>query len=345
MIGVTRHDELCGNEPGMFTVARRSVRVEVAEQAGARPRSTRAAALSVMMGGCRRDHGSFPSLAPPIFVIWGGIPRPTAVRLGGEALCSDTLHELTQDDLIVLRDLGSASIVDLRTAAELDRTGRGLLGAEPVDYLHLSVIDEDGGESRGIPAPADDDLAHRDPWYLEIGRERVPVQALTMVGYVFEPPARFPLRGRKGLHRGPGSAVLDIVGVEREVIVEDYVLDRQPHGADPDVPFAERWRRPTCRGAARGSAGGRSSDDGRISFGARPALRWGAPMGAGGRSEPRVPRGDGGCSSAPPDSAHRVTCAEEPRTVPASLASGRRGQGYLHQHGQDGEHPDTPRDR
>ncbi len=157
-----------------------------------------------------RDLGGYPT-------THGGATR------WGRLFRSDTLHELTQDDLTVLRDLGLASIVDLRTAAELDRTGRGLLGAEPVSYLHLSVIDEDGGESRGIPAPADDDLANRYLWYLEIGRDAL-VQALTMVGDASSYPLVFHCAAGKDRTGVLAALVLEIVGVEREVIMEDYVL-------------------------------------------------------------------------------------------------------------------------
>ena len=278
-----------------------------------------------------RDLGGYPT-------THGGATR------WGRLFRSDTLHELTQDDLTVLRDLGLASIVDLRTAAELDRTGRGLLGAEPVSYLHLSVIDEDGGESRGIPAPADDDLANRYLWYLEIGRDAL-VQALTMVGDASSYPLVFHCAAGKDRTGVLAALVLEIVGVEREVIMEDYVLTASRMELILTRLLRSDGDPRQRRGAARGSASGRSSDDGRVSFGVRAALRRGAPVGAGGRSERRVPRGDGGCPGQRRRIvAHRVISVEEPRAVPAGLASGRRGQGYLHQHGQDGEHRDTPRD-
>ncbi len=92
-----------------------------------------------------------------------------------------------------------------------------------MNYLHLSVIHEDKGESRGIPAPTDDVLSNHYLWYLDIGRDALS-QALQVIG---DPPG-YPLvfhcaagKDRTGVL---SALVLDLLGVRREVIVEDYVL-------------------------------------------------------------------------------------------------------------------------
>ena len=119
--------------------------------------------------------------------------------------------------------MGLSTIVDLRTSAELERTGRGLLGPEPIDYRHLSVIQDAEGEAMAAPAPAGEDLSERYLWYLDVGRQPL-VDALTL----FAEPARLPLvfhcaagKDRTGVL---AALVLDILGVDPEVIVADYVI-------------------------------------------------------------------------------------------------------------------------
>jgi protein-tyrosine phosphatase len=157
-----------------------------------------------------RDLGGFPT-TDGRFTKWGTLYR------------SDALHELTEEDMAVLRKIGLRSVIDLRTATEVDRHGRGPLGAEETEYFHLSVIVEDGGESRGIPAPVDDDLANRYLWYLEIGGEAL-VRALQVLGDPSSYPLVFHCAAGKDRTGVLAALVLEIIGVEREVIVDDYVL-------------------------------------------------------------------------------------------------------------------------
>jgi protein-tyrosine phosphatase len=154
----------------------------------------------------------------------GGYPTSDGrITRWGQLFRSDTLHELTEADLQTLRDIGLASVIDLRTAAELERTGRGLLAAEPLRYLHLSVIQEEGGGSQGAPTEAQEDLAQRYLWYLDVGREAL-VEALRMVGDQTSYPLVFHCAAGKDRTGVLAALVLDILGVERDVIVEDYVL-------------------------------------------------------------------------------------------------------------------------
>jgi protein-tyrosine phosphatase len=157
-----------------------------------------------------RDLGGYP-IVDGGFTRWGSLYR------------SDALHELTEPDIKVLRDIGLKTILDLRMEAEVSKSGRGRLGSEPARYHHLSVIDEDGGESRGIPAPTDDDLSNRYMWYLDIGRGSV-VQALNILSDSANYPLVFHCAAGKDRTGVLAALVLDIVGVERGVIVEDYVL-------------------------------------------------------------------------------------------------------------------------
>ena len=157
-----------------------------------------------------RDLGGYPTAD-------GGVTR------WGRLFRSDTLHELTEDDVSLLRHLGLKSVIDLRTGTEAERSGRGLLGAEAAGYFHLSVIDNDAGESRGIPAPIDDSLANRYLWYLEIGREAL-ARAITIIANDANYPLVFHCAAGKDRTGVLAALILDIVGVERRSIVQDYVL-------------------------------------------------------------------------------------------------------------------------
>ena len=157
-----------------------------------------------------RDLGGYPTTD-------GGMTR------WGQLFRSDTLHELTEADLEVLRGVGLASVIDLRTATELERSGRGLLGNEAIAYLHASVLQEEGGESVAVPAPSDDDPAERYLWYLEVGH-RALTEALTMIADPKNRPLVFHCAAGKDRTGVLAALVLDILGVEHSVIVDDYAI-------------------------------------------------------------------------------------------------------------------------
>jgi protein tyrosine/serine phosphatase len=140
----------------------------------------------------------------------GGYPcRDGRVTRWGRLFRSDTLHELTEADVGVLRSMGLATIVDLRTRRELERTGRGPLGSEAVDYRHLSVLPED--------------LAERYLWYLDAGRPAL-VEALTLLTRPTSFPLVFHCAAGKDRTGVLAALVLDILGVDPAVIVADYVI-------------------------------------------------------------------------------------------------------------------------
>ena len=141
----------------------------------------------------------------------------------GRLFRSDALHELTEDDLEVLRQVGLATVIDLRTATELERTGRGPLGDEPIAYLHASVLQEEGGESVATPAPPEGDQAERYMWYLDVGGDAL-AKALTLAAGPANQPVVFHCTAGKDRTGVLAALVLDILGVDHSVIVEDYTI-------------------------------------------------------------------------------------------------------------------------
>ncbi len=123
----------------------------------------------------------------------------------------------------VLRSLGLATMIDLRTARELGRTGRGPLAEEPIAYRHLSVIQEGEGEALAAPAPPGEELGERYLWYLDGGRSAL-VDALALVSEPDSLPLVFHCAAGKDRTGVLAALILDIVGVDPEVIVADYLI-------------------------------------------------------------------------------------------------------------------------
>jgi hypothetical protein len=174
--------------------------------------------------------------------------RPTR---WGRLFRSDALHELTDQDVARLRSMGLRTVVDLRTERELHASGRGPLEPEPVAFHHLAVVREGvrgmvtaDAESLAAPAPPGDDLAERYLWYLDVGRGSL-TEALTLLGDAGRYPLVFHCAAGKDRTGVLAALVLELVGVDREVIVADYVITAERlrfiverWRADPD--FAER---------------------------------------------------------------------------------------------------------
>ncbi len=223
--------------------------------------------------------------------------------------------------------MGLATVVDLRTPRELERTGRGPLGPEPVAYQHLSVIGDAGGEAteagegRPWPRPADDDLSARYLWYLEVGGAG-PGRGPGPSRRAGQLPPGLPLRGGQGPDRGAGRPGARHPGRGPRGHRGRLPDHRGPDGADPragtgsDPAFEARMARCRPRGSAwrpppwsasstsshrrfggaegwadglRRPAGGARTDAGRCS--SRPAWLTRSPARPGARR--RTPAGPG----------------------------------------------------
>jgi protein tyrosine/serine phosphatase len=136
---------------------------------------------------------------------------------------SDTLAELTGEDLQMLREIGIASVIDLRTAKEVERTGRGVLGGEPIRYVNLSVLPEAGGEQQAAPVNEIGDVAERYLSYLEVGKSAF-VESFAVMSDAESYPLVFHCHAGKDRTGVLSALVLGCLGVERSAIVDDYAL-------------------------------------------------------------------------------------------------------------------------
>jgi protein-tyrosine phosphatase len=140
----------------------------------------------------------------------------------GRLFRSDAMHDLTAEDLEVFRGLGIASVVDLRSVSEVERTGRGLLADESLHFVNAPVLSSyQTDESRG---DIDEGyMSRRYLEYLEIG-----APAFVRVFEEMTKADNYPLvfncflgKDRTGV---VAALVLSCLGVERSSVVEDYAL-------------------------------------------------------------------------------------------------------------------------
>jgi protein-tyrosine phosphatase len=140
----------------------------------------------------------------------------------GRLFRSDAMHDLTEDDLEAFRGLGVACVVDLRSVSEVERTGRGLLGNEPLHFVNSPVLTSlQTDESR---VDIDEGyMARRYLEYLDMG-----APAIVRVFEEMTNAENYPLvfncflgKDRTGV---VAALVLSCLGVKRSSIVEDYAL-------------------------------------------------------------------------------------------------------------------------
>jgi hypothetical protein len=114
-------------------------------------------------------------------------------------------------------------VIDLRTANEIERTGRGVLRSEPVKYVNFSVLPDAGGERQAAPATRIEDVAERYLSYLDVGRTAL-VESFGVIADPDSYPLVFHCQAGKDRTGVLAALVLGCLGVERSAIVDDYVL-------------------------------------------------------------------------------------------------------------------------
>jgi protein-tyrosine phosphatase len=165
-----------------------------------------------------RDLGGYPT-ADGGQVRWGTLYR------------SDTLHRLTDADAEAFRALGLRTVIDLRSVTEVDDHGRLDPAHDHLAWHHVAMLDNlrlapsaPGETPVPVPLPADDPTPGEG--YLGIA-ERFGVS----LARVFELlaaddalPAVFHCTSGKDRTGIVAALTLDLLGVDDDVIADDYVL-------------------------------------------------------------------------------------------------------------------------
>jgi protein-tyrosine phosphatase len=137
---------------------------------------------------------------------------------------SDALHHLVASDVDHLTELGMRTIIDLRSAVELDRTGRGPLEDTDMQWFHAPLSHGDAASGRVLPpALAEGNLGRH---YVDSLAERTDTLAevITHLATRENLPAVFHCTAGKDRTGMVAALVLALVGVPDDVIVHDYTL-------------------------------------------------------------------------------------------------------------------------
>ncbi|MFZ4719544.1 MAG: tyrosine-protein phosphatase [Ilumatobacteraceae bacterium] len=142
----------------------------------------------------------------------------------GRLFRADGLYRLTADDLEVVRGLGLRTVIDLRSAAELEERGTFPVDRHPVDFHHVPVITETwtAEDAEGEDDPADF-LERAYLAMLDEGEERL-AEAFVRLAEPDALPAVFHCAAGKDRTGMLAMMVLGSLGVRDEYIVADYSM-------------------------------------------------------------------------------------------------------------------------
>jgi len=134
---------------------------------------------------------------------------------------SDTLANLTGDDVETLRGLGIRTILDLRAPAEIDLQGRGPFADHAITYVNTSFFPAVAAMTPEEIAMWDEDLAAAYVMGLE-GTREVAVAALELIATPDALPLAFHCNAGKDRTGVIAALALGCVGVTPAAIVADY---------------------------------------------------------------------------------------------------------------------------
>ena len=138
---------------------------------------------------------------------------------------ADGLYRLTPADVAVLEPLGLRTVIDLRSATELDERGRFPVDAHPVVFHHLPIVDAQRGQSPNRPNyERDEDFliwAYQE--MLTVGAPRF-AKAFDALAEADALPAVFHCAAGKDRTGLLAALLLGSLGVSHDDIVTDYIL-------------------------------------------------------------------------------------------------------------------------
>jgi protein-tyrosine phosphatase len=142
----------------------------------------------------------------------------------GRLFRSDVAHSLSEEDLDVLRDLGIVTVIDLRSALEIERTVSALRRDGSIRFVNASVLTNDGLSERREEATLDESyLTRRYLQYLDVGAGAF-VDAFAEMAVAENYPLVFNCFLGKDRTGVLAALVLSCLGIERDCIIEDYAF-------------------------------------------------------------------------------------------------------------------------
>jgi protein-tyrosine phosphatase len=149
----------------------------------------------------------------------GGLPTETGgLTRHGRLLRSDALHSLTRSGQDALLDLGVRTVVDLRTASELEELPSPLLDVPGVHCVHAPIFTDEDTFPADVVTAAD---AYR--WYLRDLQTGI-AAAMSAIADSEAPPILVHCHAGKDRTGVVVALVLLLAGVGVEAIADDYTL-------------------------------------------------------------------------------------------------------------------------
>lgn len=137
---------------------------------------------------------------------------------------ADGLYRLTPADVAALEPLGLRTVIDLRSAPELDERGRFPVDAHPVVFHHLPIVDKTWAHGDAPEYERDEDFliwAYQD--MLTVGAPRF-ARAFEVLAAADALPAVFHCAAGKDRTGLLAALLLGSLGVSHDDIVADYAL-------------------------------------------------------------------------------------------------------------------------
>jgi protein-tyrosine phosphatase len=160
----------------------------------------------------------------------GGYPTQDGRRVRWRRLFrSARLVDLTPTDIDVLRRLGIATVFDLRTADELERHGTSPLYDHGVIHRHVPFVQEVGNTGAAEAASEQSVEERRPNLYIDLIERAQPAigEVFTALAEPHHYPAVFHCAAGKDRTGMTAALLLHALGVDDEVIAEDYALTAQ----------------------------------------------------------------------------------------------------------------------
>ncbi|MFF0815466.1 tyrosine-protein phosphatase [Rhodococcus sp. NPDC003318] len=151
----------------------------------------------------------------------GGIPIEGGVLREGLAIRADDLSTITEEGARDLVARGLASVIDLRSGAEVAHTGRGPLAGHPVAYHHLPLMMDISRIGTDFPVPAS--RSEFDQMYAFMLESAAP-QIVTALNIIAFAPGTTAFHCAAGADRTGvlAASLLLVLGADDDAVVADY---------------------------------------------------------------------------------------------------------------------------